>query len=564
MHQDYFVIYFHGTNEVVLQDITSTIVYVGSVGFKNLNQQSNLNNRLDVWKHYLTNRKGVDIRGAQLLTLSINANEVKPLITLKKNGEKWICKLGIPNHYSGDNIIKINGNTVTVYNDSMSYDLPIMINILSGKNARTMMATVCLSPSVFHIALSQEKDKMKCQFAIKDKSQIVLSYIADLPYSHPQLQAINTALEHIELSQIRKSQQDNLVNYKPELGETEKNILISLGYWKNDKLINDFHKQVGRRLYESLFQDSLKSLLKEHFLNRINFRLNLHFNSVDNLLLQCPWELMHNNENFLSATGQINLIRIIGDRESSRPWQVNNVNILFVNPDPVGNLRNKKPIIRRAITSSKKSELINLNKYPVKTWKAFQEKILALKKIDIIHFDGHTQYAKRCNNCFQMNRYDSIRCVFCAADLYSTSPLTFIEFEHKDGEPDLIEIGKLTDTLVHRFQSDSLDLIKLMIFTSCDSARIRNRDVESVIAPALILAGVSSVVAMQGKVLSSSLEVFVKNFYSELLNDKCLVDALSAARIQMIRDEYLPAWFMPVIYGNNSLDGCIFKIPIEE
>jgi len=86
---------------------------------------------------------------------------------------------------------------------------------------------------------------------------------------------------------------------------------------------------------------------------------------------------------------------------------------------------------------------------------------------------------------------------------------------------------------------------RLVVLASCQSAGDERSNVLTAIGPKLAMAGVPSVIAMQGKISIESVEKFMPRLFQELSRDGQIDRAMSVARGD-IRDR--PDWWMPVLF----------------
>jgi hypothetical protein len=86
---------------------------------------------------------------------------------------------------------------------------------------------------------------------------------------------------------------------------------------------------------------------------------------------------------------------------------------------------------------------------------------------------------------------------------------------------------------------------RLVVLASCESAGDDRSNVLTAIGPKLAMAGVPSVIAMQGKISVGSVEKFMPQLFRELCRDGQIDRAVTAAR-NAIRDR--SDWWMPVLF----------------
>jgi CHAT domain-containing protein len=91
--------------------------------------------------------------------------------------------------------------------------------------------------------------------------------------------------------------------------------------------------------------------------------------------------------------------------------------------------------------------------------------------------------------------------------------------------------------------------IRLAVLSACQSGETRGETIFSGIGPAMILAGVPVVVAMQLPITVSAAAEFVRGFYEALVNTKTLLIEIHEGRLNLMRSG---EWFIPVMYWRNN------------
>ena len=103
-----------------------------------------------------------------------------------------------------------------------------------------------------------------------------------------------------------------------------------------------------------------------------------------------------------------------------------------------------------------------------------------------------------------------------------------------------------------------------MLLNACEGARTDYRDPFKGVASALVKAGISVVVAMQGAIRDGAASNFAGTFYEKLIAMAMPYDdaLLSARRNLFAADRKYLEWATPVLFSRTK-NGQIFKLPQE-
>ncbi len=115
-------------------------------------------------------------------------------------------------------------------------------------------------------------------------------------------------------------------------------------------------------------------------------------------------------------------------------------------------------------------------------------------------------------------------------------------FENPDGESDPVDAA----TLGSAFYSTDL---RLAVLSACETAKAGGESLLGSVAPALIVAGIPAVVAMQQSLPDEAAVRFSRGFYHALLAGQDLESAVMAGRKQLVRTMY---WHVPTLYLRAS------------
>jgi tetratricopeptide (TPR) repeat protein len=320
---------------------------------------------------------------------------------------------------------------------------------------------------------------------------------------------------------------------------------------------------------EQSVQAILRSVIQRTLGRRGTVALTFSFDQGCDEFVSYPWELLHNGEHFLLASGVFTLTRAL------------------LRPDePVGCELPVHPPFRLLYISATPHELASLE--TERSFEALQDAVMALIENNqlyldrlepptfdnlveylslrggagvfdetetsipcyVIHFDGHGAYGRLCPNedCAQMNDADARKCTRCGEPLGRVKAQTYLCFCTEEGGNCFIGTQSLRDLFL---SSD----VRLAVFAACETATLleerlrhqrRRAAVDATLATALVTAQVPAVVAMPFSIQDDLNPIFMKHFYSALAQGRTLEEALSRARHAMLPKQH--SWFIPVLY----------------
>jgi WD40 repeat protein len=372
-------------------------------------------------------------------------------------------------------------------------------------------------------------------------------------------------------------------NYSPSNAD-DIDWMVEKGLLYNDK--QSFHpkmrENIGQELYKALFLDRVRDALYEALAKansnpgreRLHIQIQYDANTLEKSRLPLyPWHLVHNGQDFL-AQNRATFSYLIAHQNSlqKRKRRVGQIKILLISSTSAEKdeerLRSKELKIREGLKKAEEEERAYLLPWYQPTIEKPTFNVLSAyltnhknnkdKIPDIIHFDGHGFFKRRCNNPYCPKEgtnevfysINTQRCSFCNALL--TEPQGFLLFESDEGKPDYISAERFAE-LVGRSKA------ALVVITACNSAHVDESDsVFNGIAQRL-LREVPAVVATPFKISQESLTNFVEQFYRALGAKESLLEAVKQASSNMRYQEY--EWYRPVIFlrhqGNE--DGYLFQ-----
>ncbi|WP_069805861.1 tetratricopeptide repeat protein [Thermogemmatispora onikobensis] len=325
----------------------------------------------------------------------------------------------------------------------------------------------------------------------------------------------------------------------------------------------------------------LQSVIQRTLRRRGTVALTLSFAPGCDEFIPYPWELLHNGDYFLVATGVFTLTRILLRPDGPGgcelpvhpPLRVLYIGAAPIDGEPLETERSYEAL-RRGLERLVESGQLVLNRLEPCT---FSELVRYLNAYGgagvlddsevqtpcyVVHFDGHGDYGRVCprEECGAFNEPDERRCQACGASLARVSAQTYLCFCDEQGKRCYIDTHSLRELLV---TSD----VRLVVLAACETARLerersRQRQValDSSLATALVTAQIPAVVAMPFSLQDNLSPVFIYHFYEALASGRTLEEALSRARHALLSPHH-SGWFIPVLYRHAS-PGCEDPVPL--
>jgi tetratricopeptide (TPR) repeat protein len=347
-------------------------------------------------------------------------------------------------------------------------------------------------------------------------------------------------------------------------------------------------REIGRHLYLSLcgpatagtgrsesseqsIRAVLRSVIQRALGRRGSVALTLSFAPECNEFARYPWELLHNGEHFLIASGVFTLTRALvrPDMPSGCVLPVHPpLRILYIGASPINcpplEIESSFEALHRGLSSLIDENQLILDRLTPPTFdelvrylnslggaSAFDDKDTAYPCY-AIHFDGHGAFGRQCpsEDCDELNDIDARSCSGCRTSLRGVKPQTYLCFCDNEGRNRLID----TETLRELFVSSD---VRLAVFSACETATItdkkwrhrqRQAAIDATLATALVISQVSAVVAMPFSIEDELSPTFMFHFYEALADGRTLEEALSRARQAMLPMFKHHSWFIPVLY----------------
>ncbi|MGV8176136.1 MAG: tetratricopeptide repeat protein, partial [Methanothrix sp.] len=131
-----------------------------------------------------------------------------------------------------------------------------------------------------------------------------------------------------------------------------------------------------------------------------------------------------------------------------------------------------------------------------------------LNGYDIVHFDGHGAFGRRCPNCGGLNGPEQKECERCEARLEDEATRGFFAFEREDGMLTALAAEDLAKIVTSLLESAP----KLVFLSACESARGGEASLQNV----LLKSGVPSVLGMKESVSLKATMALTTPFYAAL------------------------------------------------
>ncbi|NEO21284.1 MULTISPECIES: CHAT domain-containing protein [unclassified Moorena] len=341
----------------------------------------------------------------------------------------------------------------------------------------------------------------------------------------------------------------------------------------------DYLATIGRRLYEILgkdIQQVIEAAVAEAKRDRIFLHIRLRFPAEDPKpvrITDYPWELLHNQYGFLAHQG-VTFSRYIAYR-SPRPNLpgVERLNVLLISSgagDERIGLKSLPAVEADAIANglqrAQEQGKIQLEILESATLKALRRRLSKRQTSavpQVLHFDGHGFFGKRCNEigCKKVYNQGVTQCE-CGAPL-AKKPQGYLVFEDSDAKADYVsakELGELLGNLQLREQPHSASGIALVVLSACKSAMSgKSESVFNGVAQSLIGAGIPAVVAMTYSIRVDAASAFAEEFYRSVGEQESLAIALGRGQSAMGIEGN--QWYRPVLYlrWEDNEGGQLFK-----
>ncbi len=368
------------------------------------------------------------------------------------------------------------------------------------------------------------------------------------PFTDLELKAILKALDVGSFDPSR---------FKPEYVDA----LNKLELLPDNRLHPDFHKIVGKKLYDVLFRGPMQVELKLAQKNS-PVACQLCFDPEDTFLSQFPWELLYDDGTHMVVVDKgLELTRYIQFDTPPTPLQTDlPLKMLFIMP-PMEDMNSAsrksefEAIIRELEPLREKGEL-DWELLAPPTWDHLEETIHS-GMYHIIHFDGHGSFARQCPGCEKLYYPGMDSCKECGIDIRKVTPQGYLYFQGDNSQVDPVSVESLSVILKN-------SSVRLMVLSSCGSAKAGGTSIFNGIAPGLIQIGIPAVIGMQGSPPVNVMAKFFGRVYKMLAQGQRLPAAVNSGRRAVVRAKPL-SWFMPAVYLRSSDNsyGKLFNLTLK-
>ena len=338
-----------------------------------------------------------------------------------------------------------------------------------------------------------------------------------------------------------------------------------------------------RDVSEQSVQAMLRSVIQRTLRRRGTVALTFSFAAGCDEFVRYPWELLHNGEHFLLASGVFTLTRAL-----LRPGEIADdlpvhppLRMLYISASPknCASLETERSFeaMQRALADQIEKGSILLDRIDQVTFDDLVSYLSmhggvglfddneTMLPCYVVHFDGHGAFGRLCpeEDCRKLNEADTSKCVDCQVSLNRVKAQTYLCFCNEEGENSYID----TQSLREIFMSSD---VRLIVLSACETATLLGEDVghhhhgvnyDTTLATALVMDQVPAVVAMPYSLHDDISPTFMFHFYEALGQGRTLEEALSRARHAMLPKHNHQGWFIPVLYRHVS-EGHEVPVPL--
>jgi DNA-binding NarL/FixJ family response regulator len=310
----------------------------------------------------------------------------------------------------------------------------------------------------------------------------------------------------------------------PRFEQVERDQLVKLGLWQNDRVAIDIDRRVGRALYDRLLTDNAAEVALSGVRNAaianarpLTYLLRFPPNAVE--LAALPWELLRDNTNpLVLSRGQLaSFVRYL-DLEQAlpppyTPGKMLRILAIAPNSDIPLEVRAEERQARNNAWAKLQAEgAVALEELSPAKIADLVDRIQSGPPVDIVHFYGHGRYENRQGELL---------------------------FDAPGGGKTWIGADKLAALLGQT---------RLVMLHACKSAMIGEAGLVTGVASALTAAGVPMVVAMQLVVQMDAATRFAGIVYNDLARGQSIQEAVSRARQALyVESADGASWYVPTL-----------------
>jgi len=315
----------------------------------------------------------------------------------------------------------------------------------------------------------------------------------------------------LKLRQMLDRIEERVIIPKPQLDETT-------------------HIELGKMLYNTLFSGELGNYFNKRFYEaqgkNYGLRISMQFSDDVPEIAALPWEYLHNGQDFLVMKRSFLLSRLPTGVMKTKSHPLDSILRMLViisSPDDPSisplNTEKEQEIILEALDKLQRDQKIIVDFTEDATFENIQE-YLNEQNYHIVHFAGHG---------------------------INTDGEGYLVFETEDRKARRINNNRIANLF-----SDIG--IRLVVLSSCQSAKGSNKEAFRDLASMLSKRGIPAVVAMQYPLLDEVATKFAQIFYRTIASGKSIDVALTEARIAMKNCEKSNDidFATPVLYLSDS------------
>jgi hypothetical protein len=304
-------------------------------------------------------------------------------------------------------------------------------------------------------------------------------------------------------------------------------------------------EEIGRELFESLFSSNVRALFERsqgmlHGERNVGLRIKLRIDLDEGpglaTVAGLPWEYMYRQDRreFLSLSMETPVVRYLEVPRPPEPLPLElPLRILFVLSSPQDqpelDLDREQQLIHQALKAQHEAGRVEFDILEHATASALLHK-LDEREYHVVHYLGHATVDP-----------DSGEGALCLEDA--------------EGRTSLLPAHKLTTLLRDR------KTVRLVFLNACQTAAMtgdcEGSDAFLGVTPALVMGGMTAVVAMQFPISDEAAKAFSEELYSQLARHRPVDEAVSKARQAVQVRTHGQEWGTPALFMRTS-DGRVF------
>lgn len=321
--------------------------------------------------------------------------------------------------------------------------------------------------------------------------------------------------------------------------------------WPSDKRL----RVMGEALYQRVFgSEKIRSLFSRLLLpsNELHV-VEFHIPDVGSRLQAYPWELLHDGHDFLFGSRRAFLVRHVDFDQPIPTTSLNSaLQVLLIDPRPDLSSAGYEllPLLDReeleALANQYPEQLAVSNLIDASPSQATLSKLqrhflTSGTPPHILHIDTHGDFGWLCR-CGHLNSSGkTCKSKTCALPRPKKQEIRgYLAFQDRKGKATWISGDKLGGQLRNRG-------VLVAVLAACKSGQVGGSSAFNSIAGALVKRGIPAVIAMQVAIDTEAAAIFIETFYTALMFNKPLTEAVAEARSALlaVSDD---SWYRPVLY----------------